>query len=280
MYIYAILDTDNICVGVSYLCGSVTKTGYVQISESMAATVVGMKYSSGTWVAVAKPEYIETQQELIATKAVLSSGNVVLTLPASVTTGTLVKFVAPCACTSMTGGIVIDGTTYSVVDGLRKAVAGMNCWTSNALVAVTVNTSTKLAYIVSPIMTVADKTKLDSLPEPADYVVSTTTSGRWKVVVWASGRKECWKTDTLTGVSVSVNASGFYRSANITVPLPTAISSVDQWHLDVGPIDESYNLLLRLNGWKDSQNAYLQAVSLNGSETNVTIPYSFYVAGT
>ena len=86
-------------------------------------------------------------QEVIATSAKMSGGSVVLELPRVVDTGTLVKFVAPCACISFTGGIVIDGVTYSVLDTLGKSVAGQHgVWENGAYVTVIIDNGKKLAY--------------------------------------------------------------------------------------------------------------------------------------
>lgn len=87
-------------------------------------------------------------QETVATAATMADGSIELTLPAQVSTGTLVKFSAPCACESVTGGIVIDGVTYSMVDAAGNMVdeiGGM--WTAGALVAVLIDTANKKAYI-------------------------------------------------------------------------------------------------------------------------------------
>lgn len=87
-------------------------------------------------------------QEIIATSATIASGSVVLALPASVDTGTLVKFTAPCACSAVTNGIAIDGETYSVVDAMGKIVNGKDgVWTGGAQVAVIIDKANKRAYV-------------------------------------------------------------------------------------------------------------------------------------
>ena len=86
-------------------------------------------------------------QEIIATAAKMAGGAIVLELPRLADTGTLVKFVAPCACSSLTGGIVIDGVTYSVVDATGQSVKGVSgVWTSGAHVAVIIDMSNNRAY--------------------------------------------------------------------------------------------------------------------------------------
>lgn len=110
------------------------------------------------WVAVTEsefnvrcPEFPGTAhtpaQEVIATSAKMSDGSVLLELPQVVDTGTLVKFVAPCACNALTGGIVIDGVTFSVLDTLGKAVVGQHgVWEKGAYVTVIIDNGKKLAY--------------------------------------------------------------------------------------------------------------------------------------
>lgn len=87
-------------------------------------------------------------QEVIAISAELSDGDIVLELPGRVDTGSLVKFTAPCDCTNVTGGIVIDGTTYSVVDSNDKIVTGIpGAWVGGAHVAVIIDKEDGYAYI-------------------------------------------------------------------------------------------------------------------------------------
>lgn len=100
---------------------------------------------------VRRPEFPEPAmppvQEIIATSAALSGGSIVLELPGKVDTGTLVKFTAPCDCTEVTGGIVIDGITYSVVDATGHVVTGIHgAWVRGALVAVIINMEDESAY--------------------------------------------------------------------------------------------------------------------------------------
>lgn len=87
-------------------------------------------------------------QEIIATSAALSGGSIVLELPGKVDTGTLVKFTAPCDCTEVTGGIVIDGTTYSVMDATGKVVTGVaGAWVGGAKLAVIIDNEDGSAYL-------------------------------------------------------------------------------------------------------------------------------------
>ena len=87
-------------------------------------------------------------QEVIATSARLVDGSIVLELPRLVDTGTLVKFDAPCDCTAVTDGIVIDGGAYLVVDSNDKVVTGVpGAWVSRAKVAVIIDKEDRFAYI-------------------------------------------------------------------------------------------------------------------------------------
>lgn len=87
-------------------------------------------------------------QDVIATAATLSSGSIVLTLPVPVDTGTLVKFRAPCACSAVTGGLKIDGITYSIVDAMGNRVANIGVvWNVGAQIAVLIDATEKKAYI-------------------------------------------------------------------------------------------------------------------------------------
>ena len=91
---------------------------------------------------------IDPVQEVIATTATLENGDIKLILPYSIGTGTLVKFTAPCDCTEVTGGIVIDGSAYLVVDSNDKTVAGIpGAWVSGAHVAVIIDKEDGFAYI-------------------------------------------------------------------------------------------------------------------------------------
>lgn len=132
---------------------SYTYNGY-QYCKFERVTEVG-----SNWVAITESEFNvrcpdfptpppPPVQEAIAISAVLSGGNIVLELPRAVDTGTLVKFTAPCDCTAVTEGIVIEGVTYSVVDSNDKVVTGIpGAWVSGAHVAVIIDKEDEFAYI-------------------------------------------------------------------------------------------------------------------------------------
>ena len=135
------------------LCCAYTYSGYMYCKFE-SVTAVG-----NNWVEITESEFdarcpefqapdLPPVQEAIVTSATLSGGSIVLELSRQVDTGTLVKFEAPCACSAVTGGIVIDGTTYSVVDALGKAVTGSaGAWDAGAQLAVIVDNDDKKAYI-------------------------------------------------------------------------------------------------------------------------------------
>lgn len=50
MYIYAILNKDNVCVGISYLSREVDKENMILINDSIYP--LGQKYENGIWVEI------------------------------------------------------------------------------------------------------------------------------------------------------------------------------------------------------------------------------------
>ena len=99
----------------------------------------------------------EAQKTKIATSATLTGGSIVLTLPeGGVCTGTTVKFTAPCACAAVTGGLVIDGVTYQIVDTMLDAVMGIDgAWQRDAALAVVMNCEKKFAVLqTQPLTTI------------------------------------------------------------------------------------------------------------------------------
>lgn len=91
----------------------------------------------------------EAQKTKIATSATLVDGSIVLELPeGGVCTGTTVKFKAPCDCAVVTGGLVIGGIEYTVVDTTHKTVTGAaGVWVTGAEIAVIIESEKKRAYI-------------------------------------------------------------------------------------------------------------------------------------
>lgn len=92
----------------------------------------------------------DAQKTKVATSAQLVSGSIKLELPeGGVCTGTMVKFVAPCACSKVTGGIVIDGVTYTVVDAVGNCITGeIGYWDSGAALSFLIDSgSNKRAFL-------------------------------------------------------------------------------------------------------------------------------------
>lgn len=87
--------------------------------------------------------------EEVRASAHLSKGALFLDTDAEIGDGTIIKFVAPCACASVTGGTIINGAIYGIVDASENAVVGYNsgAWVSGAYISLLVNTSTRKAYI-------------------------------------------------------------------------------------------------------------------------------------
>lgn len=150
-YIYAIIDSNNICIDVIYVNSAISKSNYIRINAETAKTALYATYNGSTFTPAPTQEVVDVWQEVIAENAVLSGGRITLTLPnaVTVTTGTLVKFKAPCDCSAVTSGLVIDGQVYTVCDAALNCVTGGNgvSWKSGALVAVVVDTAAKKAFL-------------------------------------------------------------------------------------------------------------------------------------
>lgn len=91
----------------------------------------------------------EAQRTKIAISAELLNGSIVLEMPeGGVCTGTMVKFTAPCNCDAVTGGLTIDGVTYTVVDAMGECVTGASGgWKEGAQIAVLIDNENKAACI-------------------------------------------------------------------------------------------------------------------------------------
>lgn len=174
--------------GLSYPAGCIlicayTYDGY-EYCKFERVTAVG-----SDWVAITEsefnvrcPEFPEPAtppvQEVIATSSMLNdNGSIVLELPRPVNTGSIVKFYTICPCFEVTGGLVIDRVTYSVVDSMGKVVTGIGgVWEKGVYVAVIIDKDMKRAYFQG---TTALKNILASSPlilvEGRDY--GTTVPG-------------------------------------------------------------------------------------------------------
>lgn len=91
------------------------------------------------------PVFIE---QVTAIKSELSNNKVVLTLPTSMQTGTIVKFKSPCGCGEVTGGLVIKGETYALLDSLKQPVSANSLlWEANTLISVIMDVEEKQAFV-------------------------------------------------------------------------------------------------------------------------------------
>jgi hypothetical protein len=93
----------------------------------------------------------EAQKTKTATSAQLVDGSIVLDLPeGGVCNCTTVKFSAPCDCSAVKGGIVIDGVTYTVVDALGNRITGIGgYWAKNANIAVLIDAENHRAFVTN-----------------------------------------------------------------------------------------------------------------------------------
>lgn len=98
--------------------------------------------SGGSWSAPAGVEEVRGT-------ATLANGLLTVTVDEEVGDNTVVKFCAPCACSSVTTGVKIGDTTYTVVDASGNVMtgAGSGAWAANAHVALLLSKSTSKAYI-------------------------------------------------------------------------------------------------------------------------------------
>lgn len=94
-------------------------------------------------------DIIETKtQSITATSATVSNGSIVVELPVSVDTGSIIKFTSPCACESITNGLVIEGTNYSISDALGNPLASVNgVWKSGAQLSMLLDCVNHIAYL-------------------------------------------------------------------------------------------------------------------------------------
>lgn len=167
-------------VGCILIC-SYSYGGY-QYCQFERVTEVG-----ADWVPITESEFnvrcpdfpepaLPPVQEVIATAAEVVDGALVLTLPRAVDTGTLVKFSAPCDCESVTGGIVIDGTTYAIVDAAGVEIVEIgSTWAAGALIAVLIDTENNRAFIQNPSLAEIAKTANAALPKSGGTMTGSLT---------------------------------------------------------------------------------------------------------
>lgn len=133
--------------------------------------------------------------------ASLVSGNIVLTCEKRVGHGTLVKFVAPCHCAAVTGGLVVGENTYSIVNSLGSVVTGLGgTWQAGSIIAVVIDTTNMQAFIQNAPDAVCGITGGDSL-------ALTLASPGFTLV---DGIKIKFKlgSDMASGATIDVNGTG------------------------------------------------------------------------
>ena len=93
----------------------------------------------------------DAQKTKTATSAKLVDGSIVVELPeGGVCSCTTVKFISPCDCDAVTGGLVIDGVTYTLVDSLGNCITGKGgYWAANANIAVMIDKDNAKAYVLN-----------------------------------------------------------------------------------------------------------------------------------
>lgn len=104
----------------------------------------------------------EAQKTKTATSATLVDGSIVVELPeGGVCSCTMVKFTTPCDCSAITGGLVIDGITYTLTDALGNCITGEGgYWAANANVAVMIDKASAKAYVINAAGVTANKAVL------------------------------------------------------------------------------------------------------------------------
>lgn len=91
---------------------------------------------------------------VMAKSAVLNNGNIELIIEGIPVTGTTVKFTAPCDCEDVTGGLVIGGVTYTLVDALGNNIAGTGgYWAANAIISALMNIEATSAFVENAAIT-------------------------------------------------------------------------------------------------------------------------------
>lgn len=92
----------------------------------------------------------EALQTKVAISSTMVDGSIVLELAdgATVCTGTLVKFKAPCNCNLATDGLVINGKTYAIVDASGEVITGIGgFWNYDAALAVIIDDEAGKAFL-------------------------------------------------------------------------------------------------------------------------------------
>lgn len=144
--------------GFTYPIGCILRKAYAY-ANYMYCEFESVTSVESTWVKITEsvfnatcpstkpilPVFIE---QVTAVESTLTGNQVVLTIPTAVQTGTIVKFKSPCGCGNVTGGLVIRGTTYSLLDSLKQPVSANSLlWEANTLISVIVDVEQKQAFV-------------------------------------------------------------------------------------------------------------------------------------
>lgn len=192
-YLNETFSCSNACKGPDFIelldaNGKVTHL-FEGISDFSLFTIAGGAWETPRGVEEARAE------------ASLVDGNIVLTCGKRIGHNTLVKFAAPCHCAAVTGGLVIGGTTYSIVNSLGSVVTGLGgAWRAGANIAVLVDAENNQAYIQTAPDAVCGVTGGDSL-------ALTLASPGFTLV---DGVKIKFKlgSDMASGATINVNGTG------------------------------------------------------------------------
>ena len=165
------------------------------------------------------PDLFAKQQVIAA--AELQDGAIVLNTPTGVGSGTTVKFEAPCDCSEVTAGIVINGITYDLVSAADEQVAGIGgAWVAGAQIAVLLDCEDRKAYVVNAAADIA----VQKMPTAIDMtrsgqtvtITSTMEDGGEDVVSLELDEAGMPVQATIAGQAIPVNCEGFDGSAGGT----------------------------------------------------------------
>lgn len=73
--IYAQLDNNNVCIGISQLSGEVQVENMLQI-ENYDVTILGKKYENGKWIELPNPPVEPTEEEFIIAQTLINQASI------------------------------------------------------------------------------------------------------------------------------------------------------------------------------------------------------------
>lgn len=109
---------------------------------------MSLKHREDSITGIRHREALKTK---VATSVQLVGGSVVLELPeGGVCDCTMVKFASPCSCDKITGGLVVNGTTFTLVDAMGTCITGVGgYWMEGAVIAVMIDQISNRAYVLN-----------------------------------------------------------------------------------------------------------------------------------